>query len=454
MPIVIGGGGFDASPFLAQQRYEQEQLQRAADAATQANMAAATHTANVGAANFQYHDQQQTQQEALARQQAALQHQYAQQEFENTRQTQNDQIAQQQHADQLAHQNALMAQQQQFHGDQQALGQGHLDLAGKDFASREQEREFVDQDRFNQNQQKIEAAKQQRIDQQAHQVDQQLMPFRKDIERNMPELDPATADTLARRYAGQDKTPFVPEQPPMDPQGLLPDFTSDPVSQAARDMQRIRGAHADQRDRALSLEQQRLNDQEQTQKRIASDHKEQMDFKNHPEKFELAALKVQKEIAPIFDKADPFEQLAFARATAHPIPGNPLYDQEIKQYDDEAARKIQLGQAQPGTTGSYLWQQHYKSVQHPAGLLAAAQMIKENVAGKGGPENEVLGDWAPGGSQYKAPPSQTVTPPAPGAATPPTASAPTITSQAQYDALPNGATYIDSTGHPKVKGKK
>ncbi len=95
--ITIGGNSLDANPLLAQLHWQQQEQERQDAQAYQRNLQQATHTANMGAENFQFHQQQ----DALARHAAELATQQAQHDQQFAR-------AGQFHADDLAHQGAVL----------------------------------------------------------------------------------------------------------------------------------------------------------------------------------------------------------------------------------------------------------------------------------------------------------------------------------------------------------
>ncbi len=113
-------GGFtdpSVGALTDEMRFQQQQLQRQAEEANAANMAAATHTASVGAANFQYHQQQDAEQRALQAHSDLVARQQQQQGIENQRAQQTFDRASQWHGDEVAHQNAALAQGLQIHSD-------------------------------------------------------------------------------------------------------------------------------------------------------------------------------------------------------------------------------------------------------------------------------------------------------------------------------------------------
>ncbi len=425
--ITIGGGGFDVSPFLQLQRQQQEDLQRAQDRADALNMQNATHTANVGASNFQYHQEQQTQQEALARQQAALQHQYAQQDLENQRQQQTFDRGNQWHADEQNHQQSALTQQANIHAASLAENErvrtanlaerqhfhdlnadaADLHLTGQLADKAAQDEEFA----FH----KATAAS---YDAAKHGLTDDAAYYKAEAELHRQKAAAARQSTMNERRPWEAPEPQMPEL--VNPQFALPgspeappspqtqtgmSFSGDPnepptplfggdtgapdwsptqESTASFQPGSQAGVQAAQKNfERMAAKAASLKQREDGAKAVQSrfDQREREKAASNPQAVADLSHSLRKQITPaLLQSADPADAYEYAMATGRRLPPgtNQLQEEEDARNDAYVKNQIATGQMSGNTTKEMIWA-HTHPGHNKYDIITAAKAILPSV---------------------------------------------------------------------------
>ncbi len=466
MPLQIGGFAPNVSPLLDQQRYQEEQLRRAAEEAQQLNMQQATHTANVGSENFQYHQQQ----DALARHAAELaKHDAYTQQRDLVGDTRHQQEFDreglwhgQKQAQDLADREALTAhhaavlkqQQDQFALEEQRRQEGLAETA-RNHAIAEKQRAEVEAQRV------------------AHEAGTDLTAQGKRAEEAGKDEEKKYGPTIESEQHLRDANNFMDRAPQVRGQVLLdkgfspaagwtPEFPGPTVGDeptpglpSIKDVIGTKRKEQSAKDLAIRNEHT-VNEARQEAKdaAAATELKRKVSETNLP----FTRLTRMLDAEPDAAKRDEIIQAAEAHAygklpklttdaTGKVTTGNSILDDELASAEVEAAKE---GDSIHKVTGLQVWRRNQAAEAHAPFQHAVERVRAGEYKYQDAPMDETGNPYA--GSSKPVPPKPSgVTPAASGAAP----SQPVkVTSQAQYDALPNGASYIDSTGATKVKGRK
>lgn len=458
MGIQIGGGGFDASPFLALQRQQQEDWQRAQDRADAINHAQNQQSLDAQGFGATLLRQQDQEQQALARHAADVARQQTQQDFENTQHQaafdraglfHKDQIAQTAkiHADSLAEnervRTANLAERQRFHDLNADTADLHLtgQLADKaaaddEFAYHRATAASYDAAKHGlANDAAYYKAEAEMHRQKAAAARQGVMNERRPWETPVPKMElldpqfalpdqpvsppeaPAPQTQTGLSFSGDPNEPPTPLfggdtgapdwSPPEEPTAAFQPGSQAGLQAAAKNFERMTA-------KAAALKQR-----EDSAKALAHrfDIRQTTQAANNPQAIADLALSLRKQITPaLLTQADPTDAYEFAKATGRRLPPgtNQLQDDEMRDYAAYAAKQIPLGQLDPNTTPEMLWDRAHRGAHTTHEIIAAAKSILPAVKLPETLEQQPTGQ---GANAVFNPPRRTEAPPKPKAVT-------------------------------------